>query len=43
VLVDGARCGEEGRGFVRLNFATTAAILRRMVEQMAAAVRRRPA
>lgn len=42
VLVDGARCGDEGRGFVRLNFATTAAILEQMVTRMAGAVRRRP-
>jgi cysteine-S-conjugate beta-lyase len=38
-LVDGARCGPPGQGFVRLNIATTAAILTRVVEQMAAAVR----
>ncbi len=38
-LVDGARCGASGEGFVRLNIATTAAILTRIVEQMAAAVR----
>jgi cystathionine beta-lyase len=38
-LVDGARCGTPGEGFVRLNIATTAAILTRIVEQMSAAVR----
>ena len=38
-LVDGARCGPPGEGFVRLNVATTAAILTRVVEQMAATVR----
>ena len=38
VLVDGARCGPPGRGFVRLNIATTRDILERMVVQMAAAV-----
>jgi len=38
-LVDGARCGPPGEGFVRVNIATTAALLARIVEQMAAAVR----
>jgi cystathionine beta-lyase len=38
-LVDGARCGPPGEGFVRLNIATTTVILTRIVEQMAAAVR----
>jgi cysteine-S-conjugate beta-lyase len=38
-LVDGARCGSPGEDFVRLNIATTAAILTRIVEQMASAVR----
>jgi cystathionine beta-lyase len=38
-LVDGARCGRPGQGFVRLNIATTTVILTRIVEQMAAAVR----
>jgi cystathionine beta-lyase len=37
-LVDGARCGPPGEGFVRVNIATTAALLTRIVEQMAAAV-----
>ncbi len=37
-LVDGARCGPPGAGFVRLNFATTRPLLERMVAQMAAAV-----
>jgi cystathionine beta-lyase len=38
-LVDGARCGPPGEDFVRVNIATTAALLTRIVEQMAAAVR----
>ena len=38
VLVDGARCGPPGRGFVRLNIATTRDILEQMVVRMAAAV-----
>ncbi len=42
-LVDGARCGAQGAGFVRLNFATTSDILVRMVSQMGEAVRRRSA
>ena len=37
-LVDGARCGPPGAGFVRLNIATTRALLEQMVVQMAAAV-----
>jgi cystathionine beta-lyase len=37
-LVDGARCGPPGAGFVRINIATTAAILVRIVEQMADAL-----
>ena len=41
VVVDGARCGPPGVGFVRLNIATTSSLLEQMVEQMAAAVRRR--
>ncbi|MFI6683206.1 MalY/PatB family protein [Streptomyces sp. NPDC050485] len=36
--VDGGSCGPPGRGFVRLNFATTEPILTRMVRQMANAV-----
>ena len=40
-LHDGALFGAAGRGFVRLNFATSAAILEQMVEAMAAAVRGR--
>ncbi len=40
VLVDGARCGATGAGFVRLNFATTRALLEQMVTQMAEAVAR---
>jgi cysteine-S-conjugate beta-lyase len=38
VLVDGALCGEAGRGFARLNFATPRPVLRQAVEQMAAAM-----
>ena len=38
VLVDGALCGEAGRGFARLNFATPRPILRQALEQMAAAM-----
>lgn len=41
VLIDGARCGPPGAGFVRLNFATSRALLEQMVTQMAGAVRRR--
>ncbi len=33
-LVDGARCGEAGRGAVRLNFATPRPVLERIVERM---------
>ncbi|HEX9529933.1 MAG TPA: aminotransferase class I/II-fold pyridoxal phosphate-dependent enzyme, partial [Acidimicrobiales bacterium] len=39
-LHDGALFGPAGKGFVRLNFATSAAILEQMVEAMAGAVRR---
>lgn len=39
VLVDGIRCGPPGKGFARLNFATSRPILTRMVTQMADAVR----
>jgi cystathionine beta-lyase len=38
-IVDGARCGTPGRGFVRLNIATSRPILTQVVERMAAAVR----
>lgn len=41
VVVDGARCGPDGVGFVRLNIATTRPLLEQMIGQMAAAVRRR--
>jgi cystathionine beta-lyase len=41
VLVDGARCGPAGAGFVRLNLATTRDLLTQMVVRMAAAVRAR--
>lgn len=37
-LTDGADCGDAGRGHVRLNFAMPRPILRRAIEQMAAAV-----
>ncbi|MFL6128405.1 MAG: MalY/PatB family protein [Mycobacteriales bacterium] len=36
-MIDGALCGEAGRGFARLNFATPRAVLRQAVEQIAAA------
>jgi cysteine-S-conjugate beta-lyase len=38
-VVDGARCGAAGRGAVRLNIATPEPVLRRVVEQMSAALR----
>ncbi|GAB3454134.1 aminotransferase class I/II-fold pyridoxal phosphate-dependent enzyme [Streptomonospora sediminis] len=38
VLVDGPACGEPGRGFARLNFATPRPILERLVTGIAAAV-----
>ncbi len=38
---DGAHCGDAGRGFIRLNFATPTPILRRMIDQLATAVARR--
>nr|WP_156002385.1 aminotransferase class I/II-fold pyridoxal phosphate-dependent enzyme [Streptomonospora sp. PA3] len=38
VLVDGPECGEPGRGFARLNFATPRPILRRLITRIAAAV-----
>ncbi|QBI53111.1 MalY/PatB family protein [Streptomonospora litoralis] len=38
VLVDGPDCGEPGRGFARLNFATPRPILRQLVTGIAAAV-----
>jgi cystathionine beta-lyase len=40
-IVDGERCGPPGRGFVRLNIATSRPILTQVVERMAAAVRAR--
>ena len=39
MLVEGSDCGDEGAGFVRLNFATSRAILRRLVSQMGDAAR----
>ncbi|PRY50044.1 cystathionine beta-lyase [Geodermatophilus tzadiensis] len=38
-VVDGGRCGAAGRGAVRLNFATPAPVLERVVERMGAALR----
>ena len=40
-LTDGPLCGGAGTGFVRYNFATPRAIMRRTVEQLAAALRHR--
>lgn len=37
-LTDGALCGEAGRGFARLNFATPRPVLREALERIAAAV-----
>ena len=37
-MTDGARCGEAGRGFARLTFATPRAVLRQALEQIAAAM-----
>ncbi|MGW5063883.1 MalY/PatB family protein [Streptomyces sp. NPDC004096] len=45
-VVDGTDCGTAGRGFVRLNFATSQAILAQIVRRMSGAVtasRREPA
>jgi len=39
-IVDGARCGTPGRGFVRLNIATSRPILTQVVARMAGAARR---
>lgn len=38
LLTDGADCGDAGRGYVRLNFATPRPILTEMVRRMASAV-----
>ena len=38
VLTEGGLCGDAGAGFVRLNFATPAPILRKLVEAMGAAL-----
>jgi cystathionine beta-lyase len=38
-LVDGPECGDPGQGHVRLNFATSRALLTTMVDRMAAAAR----
>jgi cystathionine beta-lyase len=38
MLTDGAACGEAGRGYVRLNFATPRPILTEMVRRLAGAV-----
>lgn len=40
IVNDGGECGYAGTGFVRLNFATPAPILRRIVEAMGAALAR---
>ncbi|MET4003616.1 cystathionine beta-lyase [Arthrobacter sp. UYCu511] len=40
VLTEGGLCGDAGAGFVRLNFATPAPILRKLVEAMGAALPR---
>lgn len=40
VLTEGLRCGPQGAGFARLNFATTRPILTEIVTKMAEAVRR---
>jgi len=37
-LIDGSACGEAGKGFVRMNFATPRPILTEMVERMGAAL-----
>ena len=37
-LTEGGLCGDVGAGWVRLNFATPAPILRRIVEQMGASL-----
>ncbi|WP_028708865.1 MalY/PatB family protein [Propionicicella superfundia] len=37
-VTDGALCGEAGRGFVRLNFATPRPVLRQMLERTAEAL-----
>lgn len=39
-LSEGVHCGDAGAGFVRLNFGTPAPILRRIVQQMGAALAR---
>ncbi len=41
LLTDGAACGEAGRGYVRLNFATPRPILADIVRRMSAALRDR--
>ncbi|MFE4196971.1 MalY/PatB family protein [Paenarthrobacter sp. NPDC056912] len=37
-LIDGSACGEAGKGFVRLNFATPRPILTKMLERMGASL-----
>jgi cystathionine beta-lyase len=37
-LTDGSLCGEAGRGFARLTFATPRPILRELVTRLAAAL-----
>lgn len=41
-LSDGSQFGAAGKGFVRLNFATSRELLQEMIEAMGAAVRSRP-
>ena len=41
-LTGGALCGDAGRGFVRLNFATPRPVLARAVEQLGTALREAP-
>ena len=39
VMNEGATCGDAGRGFVRLNFATSRPVLRQIVQRLADALR----
>jgi cystathionine beta-lyase len=38
LAIDGALCGDAGRGFLRLNFATPRPILTEMIRRMGAAL-----
>jgi cystathionine beta-lyase len=40
-MVDGARCGDAGRGFVRYNFATPRPIIEQTIQQMGEALAKR--